>query len=95
MVIVIARMKVADGKADEFRSIMQDLASQVLDKEPGCKSYQVCTAREPGVFVIVERYVDKAALEAHGKSEHFTAAFPKLGAVLDGQPQLEVLREVE
>ena len=36
----------------------------------------------------MEVYQDQAALEAHGKSDHFKAAGPKLGPTLAGRPDV-------
>lgn len=95
MVVVIAKMEVAEGKAEAFKALVGELAGQVLANEPGCKMYQLCVGQEPQVFTIVERYVDMEALGAHGKTEHFKAAASKFGEVLAGRPEIQVLTEVQ
>ena len=42
----------------------------------------------------MEIYDDQAAIEAHGKSEHFKAAGPKIGACLAGRPDVKFLDAV-
>lgn len=93
-ITVIARFKIADGKVDEFKTVMGNLAEQVLGNEDGCEMYQLTSCKEPGNFVLVERYADKAALQAHGETEHFKNSGGALVACLDGAPQLEFLRDV-
>ena len=72
---------------------MGNLAEQVLGNEDGCEMYQLTSCKEPGNFVLVERYADKAALQAHGETEHFKNSGGALVACLDGAPQLEFLRD--
>lgn len=92
MIGVIATLKIQDGKADEFESVFRDLAAQVRSLEPGNVAYQLCRSRtEPNTYKVLELYADEAALKAHGASDHFKAAGPKLGAVLGGRPDVEYL----
>jgi quinol monooxygenase YgiN len=50
---------------------------------------------EERTYVIMERYTDPAALDAHGKSAHFQKLFGTLGGILDGAPTLHMLDAVE
>ena len=87
---VIATLKVQDGKGSEFEGVFRDLAGQVRANEPGNKLYQVFKSRkEANTYVVMEIYEDQAALEAHGKSDHFKAAGPKLGPTLGGRPDVQ------
>ncbi|MDD9946036.1 MAG: putative quinol monooxygenase [Myxococcales bacterium] len=95
MIVVIARMKVAEGKAEAFKQTMGELAGQVRQNEPGCKMYQLCAGKDPHEFTVVERYVDKDALGTHSQSPHMKEAMSKLGTLLAGRPELQILREVE
>ena len=42
-------------------------------------------------YKVLERYVDQAALEAHGKSDHFKASGPKLAPCMAAAPVIEYL----
>ena len=86
---VVATLKVADGKGEEFEGVFRDLAAQVRANEPGNQVYQVFKSRkEPGTYIVMEIYADQAALEAHGKSDHFRAAGPKIGPTMAGRPDV-------
>ena len=92
---VIATLKVQDGKGSEFEAVFQELAGQVRANEPGNKLYQVFKSRkEANTYVVMEIYQDQGALEAHGKSDHFKAAGPKLGSTLAGRPDIQYLDSV-
>ena len=87
---VIATLKTADSKGSEFESVFRDLAAQVKANEPGNKLYQVFKSRaDANTYIVMEVYADQAALEAHGKSDHFKAAGPKIAPTLGGRPDIQ------
>jgi quinol monooxygenase YgiN len=86
---IIATLKVQDGKQAEFEAAFSELASAVRANEPGNFLYSLTLKRgTTNEYVVMEQYADDAAVEAHGKSAHFLAAGPKLGACLAGRPEL-------
>ena len=94
MITVIARMTAKDGDGPALEQVMAELAGQVRAKEQGCALYQLCKTQEPHKYVMIERYADQQALSTHTQTEYFRAAMPKLGALLEGRAQIELLTEV-
>jgi quinol monooxygenase YgiN len=95
MIGVIATMKIQDGKTAEFEQAFTDLAAQVKANESGCVIYQLTKSRtDPNTYKVLELYASQDDLKAHGQSEYFKAAGPKLGAVLAGRPEIEYLDAV-
>ena len=87
---VVATLKVAEGKGEEFEGVFRDLAAQVKANEPGNQLYRVFKSRaDANTYIVMEIYDDQAAIEAHRSSEHFKAAGPKLGACLAGRPDVK------
>ncbi len=87
---VIATLKVQDGKGEEFEAVFRDLAAQVRANEPGNKLYQVFKSRkEATTYIVMEIYQDQGALDAHGKSDHFRAAGPKIAPTMAGRPDIQ------
>ena len=69
--VLVVRMTAREGAEDEAVATMRELA-EATRKEPGCELYIPTQDPEnPRAFLFYEQYVDKAALEAHGASEHF------------------------
>ena len=69
--VLVVRMTAREGVEDEAVATMRELA-EATRKEPGCELYIPTQDPEnPRAFLFYEQYVDKAALEAHGASEHF------------------------
>lgn len=94
MIGVIARIKVKADQIDAFKAVFTELSQQVRANEPGNKLYDLFQAKDdPTQFVVMEIYADQAALTAHGASEHFKAAGPKMGPCLDGRPTIEYLNK--
>jgi len=92
---VVATLKVKAGKESEFEAVFKDLQGQVAKNEPGCLLYQVFKSRtQPSTYVVMEQYKSQADLDAHRTMPHFAAAGPKLGAVLDGRPGIEMMDKV-
>ncbi|MCO4092011.1 MAG: antibiotic biosynthesis monooxygenase [Sphingorhabdus sp.] len=61
-------------------------------REPGNVFYTLTRSRSnPQVYKVLEQYVDQDALTAHGASDYFKAAGPKLGPCLAGAPDIEYL----
>ena len=95
MIAVIATLRAKPDKADEFQRLFTHLAEQVRANESGNISYQLCRSRtEPNTYKVLELYRDEEALAAHRASDHFRAAGPGLGGVLEGRPEIELLDAV-
>ncbi|HEX4199672.1 MAG TPA: putative quinol monooxygenase [Caulobacteraceae bacterium] len=92
MIGVIATLKVQEGKNAEFEAVFTELAGQVRANEKGNLAYALTRSRaDPNTYKVLELYADQEALTAHGQSEHFKAAGPKMGPCLGGRPEIEYL----
>ncbi len=93
---VIATLKIQEGKNAEFEAIFSDLTAQVRANEPGNLFYVLTKSRtDPNTYKVLEAYADQDALTAHGQTEYFKAAGPKMGAFLAGRPEIELLDGAE
>ncbi|MBT4161279.1 MAG: antibiotic biosynthesis monooxygenase [Gammaproteobacteria bacterium] len=89
---IVAKLKIQEGKNEEFEAIFNEMASAVTAQEPGNNFYALHRSREDSsIYVVLEQYADQAALDVHGKSDEFTAAAAKLGGCLGGKPEIEFL----
>jgi quinol monooxygenase YgiN len=69
--VLVVKMRAAEGNVDEVVATMKELAAATR-QEPGCVHYiPVQDPEDPRNFLFYEQYVDEAAFEAHGASEHF------------------------
>jgi len=92
---IVATLKVQPGKGSEFEGVFKELAEKVRANEPGNKLYRIFKSRKDAdTYIVMEIYEDQAALDAHGKSDHFRAAGPKLAPVLGGRPDVQYFDSV-
>ena len=87
---VVATIKIKEGTNEAFEAVAKELMAAVHANEPGNKAYQFCKSRtEPTTYVVLEIYADQAALEAHGKSDHFRTIGPKMGPSMAGRADVQ------
>ena len=87
---VIAKLTIQEGKNEEFEAAFGELQAAVTANEPDNNFYLLHKSRESETsYVVLEQYVDQAALDAHGSSDHFKSAGAKLGPCMGGAPEIE------
>jgi len=92
---MVVKFKAKPGKSAEMKAFWLEMQKEVAKSEPGNVQYDLLTmADDPDVYVIIERYKDKAAVAAHGQSDKAKAMFAKLGPLMDGAPQADYLQLV-
>lgn len=80
--VVIADIVGKPAQAQAVRDLMVPFAAQAR-KEPGCLRYELNeVAGEPGHFMTVETWADKAAFDTHMKTPAISAAVPVLTPML-------------
>lgn len=93
---VVARLKIQEGKNEEFENIFSELAAAVRANEPGNNFYALHRSRDDNTtYVVLEQYTDQAALDAHGQTDHFKAIGAKMGGCMAGRPEIEYLDAVD
>ena len=87
---VVATIKIQAGKNAEFEAVAKEMMAAVRANEPGNKFYNFCKSKtDDTTYVVMEMYADQAALEAHGKSDHFRSIGPKMGPFMGGRPDVQ------
>jgi quinol monooxygenase YgiN len=92
-VVVIARWQTTEAALDEVLTHVAGLRAQSL-AEPGCVGYEVFQSRtEPTTLMLVERYRDGAAAEAHRATPHFQDLVLERIVPLLTDRQVEILED--
>ena len=94
MLAVIATIKVKPGQEKDFEAVAKELVAKVNANEPGCKLYTLCRGEAADTYVFMERYADQAAVEAHRATDYFKDLGRKMGAFMNGRPEVLRLTEV-
>lgn len=94
MVALIAKMKIKEGKMDEASELFRGLVPKVGEEE-GTVGYAVCRDKaNPDLLVVVERYRDREAIQAHSSTPHFKEFSTAVAPLLDGKIELSILEEI-
>ena len=92
---LIATLKVKDGKQTTFESVFNEYQNTVRNKEPGNLFFHLHKSREDScTYVVIEQYVDDAAVEAHRNSEHYKAIPGIFADFMAGPPDIQVLDSI-
>jgi quinol monooxygenase YgiN len=94
MLGIIAKLTIKPGTNADFEATMKALKAKVRADEPGNKLYSLHKTADANVYVMLERYDDQAALDAHRAAPHFKELGRKLGEYLAGRPEVQVMQEV-
>lgn len=93
-ITVIAKLKAKAGSEKALEEAFRSMITKVRG-EPGCAAYVLHRAvKDPTTFMFYEIYQDQAAFDAHGKTPHMAEMGGKIGGLLDGRPQIDVLEEL-
>jgi quinol monooxygenase YgiN len=90
---VIATLRVKEGKEQEARAFLKELASKVQESEPETLAY-ICHQRkdDPRTFVVYEKYKSDEAFRTHGANLAQHGA--RFAGILDGRPEILMLDEI-
>jgi quinol monooxygenase YgiN len=84
--VVTVDFEVHQGKLGEFMPLMLDNAEKSRTLEPGCDRFDVLSPDGGGHHVFLyEIYSDKAAFDAHLKTEHFLQFNERSAPLLKGK----------
>ena len=93
-ITVIARFTPAAGRAPQLQALLEGMVAATRC-EPGCRFYDLFTTEGDSTdFVLLERYEDGSALEAHRASAHHKAYRPRLPDLLAKPIDVSVITPV-
>ena len=96
MMTFLARMKVKEGREEDFVRLANALTEKVRASEPDTTAYEFFRLRdEPRAFAVYEQFVSEAAEEAHRNTPHFNEIAPELIDCIDGTYVREFLDPLE
>ena len=84
-VVVMARWKASAAHRAALLELWAALRTHSI-AEPGCLGYEVFEqVGEPGALLLVERYRDEVAAEAHRNSTHYRDLIERIRPLLDAR----------
>jgi quinol monooxygenase YgiN len=92
MIAIVATLKIQDGKNAEFEAIANEHTANVKANEPGNLGYSFVKSRtDPNTYKVLELYKDEAAVQAHRDAAHQRDFGGKVGPLMGGRPEIELL----
>jgi quinol monooxygenase YgiN len=91
-VVVIASMSPAEGRWDDVQAALSKAIEQTHEREPRVLRYAM--HQGPDRLVMIEKYADEAALEAHTTSPALLELLDELNGALSAPMDVQVLTPV-
>jgi quinol monooxygenase YgiN len=91
MPVLIATITPNAGQLDAVETVFKDLIQAVHD-EDGCEVYALHRGKDR--LVLVEKWRDMAALDAHGSGANLKSLNQKLKGLVAGAPDVQILEAV-
>jgi quinol monooxygenase YgiN len=90
MLSVTAKLRVNEGKAEEFIAAAAKMIAAVKEKEAGSTlSYELFrSTTDPNLFLFLESYTDEEALRAHSQTPHMAEFGATLRGLLAGRAEI-------
>jgi quinol monooxygenase YgiN len=79
--LLVAELHGLAGRSEELRTLLDELTAGARG-EPGCVSFAVLAAEEPGEFVLLSGWRDEDALRAHYSTPHYRRYRELVGPLL-------------
>ena len=93
--IINAKIKILEEKRDEYLKLMESLVEETR-KEDGVLYYSHFEdVQERNTFVVVENYVDEAAINSHMESPHFQNFNNKVKEYVAEEPVIEIAQQIK
>ena len=94
-VAIVAKIKAKAGSEAALEAAFREMITKVRT-EPGTLSYILHkSTQDPTTYFFYETYVDQAAVDFHGKTPHMKELGGKIGALLDGRPEVTIMQEID
>jgi quinol monooxygenase YgiN len=92
MLALVVEFRIKTAYIDAFEAAIRANARASVEREPGCRQFDVC--RDPddaSLFFLYELYDDEAAIQAHLQSPHFL----QMDAATAGWLDAKVVRKLD
>ena len=95
MIKIVAKMRVQEGKVEEFKATARELVAKSRAEEGNVFYTLNQSTREPNTLAFIECWKDQAAIEFHNATPHFQGILPRLAALCEPGDPADFFTEVE
>jgi quinol monooxygenase YgiN len=95
MLIITAKVKIQEGKSEEFLAAYRWMRPQVLE-DPGAILYELHrSADDPGTFIFYEQYESEEAFGYHLSTDHFKTLAARIDPLMAVPGEIGTWLQVE
>jgi quinol monooxygenase YgiN len=88
VIVVHVQVQIDPAKEDVARAAALEMQAKTR-AEPGCLGYRFVQAvDDPTTILVLEQWEDRAAMDAHGQTEHLGAFLVAMADVVTGAPSV-------
>ncbi len=78
MINVIVTLRIKAGSEARAEALLRELETETAENDKGCLRYQWYRAEQPGIYYLLERWSDQAAIDAHLEAAHMARLLPQI-----------------
>jgi quinol monooxygenase YgiN len=70
---IVVTQRVLPGKESEYEALLRKTEAGTVAKDKGCLRYEWYRSETPQTYILLERWTDRAAVQAHPAAPHMLA----------------------
>ncbi len=78
MIDIICTQRIKPGMEEQAEKALRKAEKQTLANDKGCERYEWYRSKEPGTYILIERWTDMEAAQTHLRSPHMTSILKEL-----------------
>lgn len=83
MIAIVAKFEVKKGEEEKFLTIVNELGEASRAEEGNVEYVLHKDIKGTSTYCLIEKWKDRAAIDFHNNTPHFTSAVPKLGELAE------------
>ena len=95
MIKIVARMKIKEGCASQFKEMAKDMIDKSRAEEGNVFYTLNQNVQDPNMLVFIECWKDMDAVKIHSASDHFKGGLAKLGGLCVESLPIELYQEMD
>ena len=78
MIDIVCTQRINPGMEERVERLLQEAVKETLAHDKGCEWYEWYRGSEPNTYVLIERWSEREAVQAHLRSAHMERLLKEL-----------------
>jgi len=70
---IVVTQRIHPGKEAEYETLLREMEAATVANDKGCPRYEWYRSETPQTYILLERWTDRAAVQAHLSAPHMIA----------------------